>query len=198
VSRAALGLLHPQTKSGKKADRAIARIRPVMSQSTTPISAEMRERVVRKLTVMVGVSVTAQAVIFLALSWVYRLIVEFGLETTARAGGEKNAGPADAIALILLVALELFTALAVSFIASRRLLRSILRATPHPMKPPTRPIPWASLSAAIAIAVILALMHAAGQDLSPALGWTFEIVRDAAIVALFWIGSVRAVGPKVA
>jgi hypothetical protein len=168
-----------------------------MSQSTTPISTEMRERVVRKLTAMVGVSVTAQAVIFLALSWVYRLIAQFGLEAAARAGGAKNAGATDAIALILLVALELFTALAIGFIASRRLLRAILRATPHPMKPPTRPIPWASLSAAIAIVVVSILMHAADQDQSPAVGWTFEIARDAAVVALFWIGSVRAIGPQV-
>jgi len=169
-----------------------------MSKSkATPISAEMRERVVRRLTAMVGVSVTAQVVIFLALSWAYRLIIQFGLETAARTGGGSGAGAFDAIAVALLIALELFTALAVGFIASRRLLRAILRATPHPMKPPTRPIPWASLAAAIAIAVVSALAHAAGQDPTAPLGWMFEIVRDAAIVALFWIGSVRAVGPKV-
>jgi len=169
-----------------------------MSQPTTPISAQMRERVVRTLTTLVGVSVTAQAVIFLALSWAYRLIVQIGLEAVARASGGKMAGATDLIATILLLALELVTALAVGFIASRRLLRSILRATPHPMKPPTRPIPWASLSAAIAIVVVSILAHASGQDPMPSVGWTFEIVRDAAVVALFWIGSVRAMGPRVA
>ena len=169
-----------------------------MSQSTTPASAQMRERVVRRLTAMVGVSVTAQTVIFLALSWAYRFISQYGLEAVARASGGKMAGATDLIATILLLVLELFTALAVGFIASRRLLRSILRATPPPMKPPTRPIPWASLSAAIAIVVISILAHASGQDPMPSVGWTFEIARDAAVVALFWIGSVRAVGPRVA
>lgn len=147
---------------------------------------------------MVGVSVTAQAVIFLALSWAYRSIVQFALEAAQRASGGRMPA-VDVVAAMLLLALELFTALAVGFIASRRLLSSILRATPHPMKPPTRPIPWASLSAAIAIAVISILAHAAdiGQLSAAWFGWAYEIVRDAAVIALFWVGSVRALGPKV-
>src|SRR5689334_2703946 len=96
-----------------------------MSQSTTPISTAVRERVVRSLAAAVAVSIALQAIIFLALSWVYRFIAQLAIGALARANGGTAPAAGGIAAALLLLALDLFTALAVGFIASRRLLRRI-------------------------------------------------------------------------
>lgn len=165
----------------------------------TTITQEARQRVVQRLTAMVGISVAVQAVAFLCLSWAYRYATQFVLDAVARANGSQPSQAASGVAAAIVVALELFTALAVGFFAARRLLRGIVRATPHPMKPPTRPIPWAALSAAGVIVVFSILTFASNSEplAVPWFGWFFELVRDGGIVALFWIAAVRAIGPKV-
>jgi hypothetical protein len=173
-------------------------IRLGMAKTTTSISSGLRSRVVKRLTAMVGISVVLQAVIFLALSWGYRLIAQLLVETAARMSGGRPSAAGEGVAAAIVVALDLFTALAVGFFGARRLLRFIVRATPHPMKPPTRPIPWAALSAAGLVAAISMLAFASHVQPLGTLwfGWTFELLRDAAIVALFWFAAVRAVRPR--
>lgn len=158
----------------------------------------MRNRVLQRLTTSVGISVVAQAAIFLALAWSYRIAAHAALEMLARTNEGRSSPTADGIAAVLMVALDLFVALAVGFFGARRLLRSIVRATPHPMKPPTRPITWAALSAAGLVVAFSILAYASNaQPLTvPWFGWAFELLRDAAIAVLFWFAAARAIAPK--
>jgi hypothetical protein len=148
---------------------------------------------------MAAYSVALQAVVFLALAWAYRFAARLILEAAAHANGDHSSAVADGIAAAVVVALDLFCALAVGFFGARWLLRAIVRATPHPMKPPTRPIAWVALSAAGVVVAFMILSYAyKNEPLSvPWFGWAFELLRDAAIVALFWIAAIRVVRPRV-
>ena len=172
-----------------------------MSKASTTAATDARNRVVRRLAGTMAASVAVQAATILVLAWAYRSAAQFALDALASANRGKPADGADAIAAAMVVALELFTALAVGFFAARGLLRAIVRATPHPMKPPTRPIPWASLCAGGIVAAVDILTFASNAHNSGAplwFGWTFELLRDAAIVALLWIAALRAVERKTA
>lgn len=163
-----------------------------MSKTQASATASTRDRAVRRLASTVAFSVALQAAAFLLLAWLERWCARLALDMLARSQGSLTTA-SDAIVAVLLVILELFTALVVSYIGARRLLRAIVRATPHPMRPPTRPIPWAALCAGgIATAVSILTFASSGQQAAaPWFGWVFEIVRDAAVVALFWFAAVR-------
>ena len=168
-----------------------------MSKTSAPISSEMRSRTVARLATLAAYAVVMQAVAFIALSWLYRFVMRAALEAFARSDGGQTPQAVEGIAAAIAVVLDLFTALAVSFFANRWLLRSIVRATPHPMRPPTRPIPWAALSAAAVIVAFSVLAYAASDEplTMPLFGWMFELTRDAAVAALFWFAATRVVRP---
>lgn len=155
--------------------------------------SDVRERAVRRLAGMSALSVAVQAALFLILAALYRVFARLALDALANAAHGSPPAGADAIAATAVLALELFTALAIGFFAARRLLKAIVRATPHPMKPPTRPIPWMSLAAGGIVAVIGVLDFArqplAYQDWS---AWSVELARDAAIAVIFWYAAWRA------
>src|SRR5438477_597236 len=98
---------------------------PAADARRTPsaTSAE-RNSVLRRLSRLFGLSIAGQALIFLALSWSYRLLAQWILEAVARAMAGKLTAAAEIVAALCVVALELFTALAIGFFAARRLTRS--------------------------------------------------------------------------
>ena len=140
-----------------------------------------------------------QIVLFLVLAWLYRSIaaIALGAIDNASSGQADRIGSVVAVALVLV--LDLFTALAIAWFVSRRLLWFIVRVTPHPAKPPTRPIPFISLCAGVIVAVVSIIAFVSGGPVTTASGaaWIVELLREAAIVALFWFGALRAVGPTV-
>ena len=165
-----------------------------MVSKTQPYTdTDARERVVRKLFGMFALSVVIQAALFLALGALYRLGAQFAVDTIANASQGRPPSGAIAIAALVILVLELFTALAIGFFAARRLLSAVVRATPHPMKPPTRPIPWASLCAGGIVAVINVLGFARQPLLvQPWWAWLVELVRYIGIALLFWYAAARA------
>jgi hypothetical protein len=170
-----------------------------MSKTQPFTDADARERVVRKLFGMFALSVVIQAALFLALAALYRLAARFALDTIANASHGSPPAGADATAALIVLVLELFTALVIGFFAGRRLLSAVVRATPHPMKPPTRPIPLASLYAGGIVAVISVLDFAR----QPLLGqswpaWVVELVRDIGIAVLFWYAAARSMTARKA
>lgn len=152
---------------------------------------DVRERAVRRLAGMTAFSVIAQAALFLILNALYRFGARFTLDAIANASNGSPPPGADAIAAAIVVALELLTALVIGFFAARRLLVAIVRATPHPMKPPTSPIPWASLCAGGIVAVI-SVLEFARQPLQEWSGWSVELLRDVAIAVIFLYAAWRA------
>ena len=163
-----------------------------MSKSSTGV-VSARDRVVRRLAATVALSVALQAAAFLLLAWIERWCAGLILDAIARSAHGALATGSDAIVAAILLVVELFTALVVGFVGARRLLRSIVRATPHPMQPPTKPIPWAAACAGGIVAAVSILTFASSvQPLaSPGFGWSFEILRDAAVIALFWFAATR-------
>ena len=169
-----------------------------MPRRTTTAPTRDRTRVVQRLTTLAAFAAAAQAVIYLVLAFAYRFAA--GAVLGALNGqGAQNSQATEGAAALLVMALDLFFALAVGFFGARWLLRAIVRATPHPMKPPTRPILWVALSAAfVAVAFLILAFAASNQSLAaPGFGWAFELIRDAAIVVLFRYAAARAIGPKV-
>lgn len=168
-----------------------------MSKSQPFTDAGARERVVRRLAGMFAISVIIQAVLFLVLVALYRLGARFALGTIANASQGSLPAGADAVAALVVLLLELFTALVIGFFAARRLISAIVRATPHPMKPPTRPIPWASLCAGGIVTVVGVLDFARQPLLEQAWSaWFVELVHDIGIALLFWYAAVRALGVR--
>ena len=162
----------------------------------TKAPADARTRAVRRLSTVFGWSIVFQAAVFLAIAWSYRALAQLILDFAARASGGSPGAYAAILAATVVVLLDLFLALLVGFFGARWLLRAIVRATPHPMKPPTRPIPWASLCAGALVAVVSMLVLAAKTTPLSTLwaAWSFEVLRDAAVVALFWYAAQRVLG----
>ena len=168
-----------------------------MSKSQPFTDADARERVVRRLAGMFAISVVIQAALFLALAALYRFAARFALDTIANASQGSPPAGADAVAALVVLLLELFTALVIGFFAARRLISAVVRATPHPMKPPTRPIPWASLCAGGIVAVVGVLDFARQPLLEQAWSaWFVELVRDIGIALLFWYAAARAMSVR--
>ena len=158
---------------------------------------DARAAAVRRLTSAFGVSVFAQAVSFLAIVFVLHFAAHAILDASAASGG---VAPSAGVALAAVIAefvIALFFALFISFVASRRLVYAIVRATPPPSKPPVRPVPFAALCAAAIVVAVSLAVFAASPDAFAAggLGWLIQLVREAAFVGAFWIGSTRAVFP---
>lgn len=169
-----------------------------MSKTQQYTETSERERVVRKLFGMFALSVVIQAALFLVLAALYRLGARFALDTIASASQGSPPAGADAIAALVVLVLELFSALLIGFFAARKLLSVVVRATPHPMKPPTRPIPFASLYAGGIIAVIGVLDFARQPLLEQAWSaWLVEIVRDVGIALLFWYAATRSMTRRI-
>lgn len=170
-----------------------------MSKSQPFSDSSARERVVRKLFGMFALSVIIQAALFIALAALYRFGARFALDTIANASQGSPPAGADGIAALIVLVLDLFTALVIGFFAARRLQRAVVRLTPHPMKPPTRPIPMASLYAGGIIAVI-GVLDFARQPLlgQPWSAWLVELVRDIGIALLFWYAAARSMSPPKA
>lgn len=168
-----------------------------MSKSQPFTDAGARERVVRRLAGMFAISVVIQTTLFLALAELYRLGARFALDSIANASQGSLPAGADAVAALVVLLLELFTALVIGFFAARRLISAVVRATPHPMKPPTRPIPWASLCAGGIVAVVGVLDFARQPLLEQTWSaWFVELVHDIGIALLFWYAAVRAMGVR--
>ena len=168
-----------------------------MSKSQPFTDAGARERVVRRLAGMFAISVVIQTTLFLALAELYRLGARFALDSIANASQGSLPAGADAVAALVVLLLELFTALVMGFFAARRLVSAVVRATPHPMKPPTRPIPWASLCAGGIVAVVGVLGFARQPLLEQTWSaWFVELVHDIGIALLFWYAAVRAMGVR--
>jgi hypothetical protein len=152
---------------------------------------------VRRLAGMFAISVIVQAALFLALAALYRLGARFALDTIANASQGSLPAGADAVGALVVLLLELFTALVIGFFAARRLISAVVRATPHPMRPPTRPIPWASLCAGGIVAVVGVLDFARQPLLEQAWSaWFVELVRDVGIALLFWYAAARAMSAR--
>lgn len=157
-----------------------------------------RDRVVRRLSALFGWSIAAQAGAFLVIAWTYRLAAQALLNLTATSSRDGSSAIAAGAAAAVVVILDLFLALVVAFFGARWLLRAIVGATPHPMKPPTRPIPLASVCAGVLAVTISVFAYASKPDQHGAIwyGWLFELVRDGVVIALFWYAARRALGPK--
>jgi hypothetical protein len=181
------------TFDGLKARGFATRTCPAMSKAPTKAPADARSRAVRRLSAVFGWSIVLQAGGFLVLAWGYRALAQLILDFAARAAGGQPSATAEGIAGATIVLLDLFVALLAGFVGARWLLRAIVRATPHPMKPPTRPIPLASLCAGAVVATVSILVFVARSAAFGSLwaNWSLELLRDAAIVALFWFASRR-------
>lgn len=168
-----------------------------MRKSDTYAGSDVRERAVRRLAGLSAMSVVVQAALFLVLAALYRYGAQLALDALANASNGSPPAGADAIVAGAVILLELFTALAIGFFAARRLLVAIVRATPHPMKAPTRPVPLVSLCAGGIVAVIGVLAFARQPFLAePWSAWSFEVLRDAAVAAIFWYAAWRAVANR--
>jgi hypothetical protein len=167
-----------------------------MSKVPASAPSSARSRLVRRLSALVGWSVLLQAAAFLLIAWSYRFAAQALLDAVARSRGAPVSAAAEVGTAIFVVLLDLFLALLIGFFGARWLLRSIVRATPPPNKPPTRPIPWASLCAAALIATIsiLALASKAEPLASPLFSWAIELFKDGAVFWLFWYAARRVVG----
>jgi hypothetical protein len=168
-----------------------------MAKTPSASSIEARAKVVRKLSALFGWSAALQAATFIAAAWTYRYLAQVLLDWIGRTSATGPSSVADAIGNAIIVALDLFFAALIGFVGARRLLKSIVRATPHPMKPPTKPVPLAGLCAAAVVVVFSMLEYAGTPHLAAteALGWIFELLRDAAVVWLFWFAARRAIAP---
>lgn len=168
----------------------------------TPKGAQpsARTKTVARLSSLFGWSITLQAAIFLAIDIAMRYGARVLVEGIAR-GNSGTWFAVDAVVTIaiVVVAADLFFAAMIGFMGARRLLWAIVRATPHPMQAPTQPIPIAALCAAAVVAVI-SIMRFASTAQPPStliFGWALELVRDAAIVWLFWFAARRATARSV-
>jgi hypothetical protein len=159
-----------------------------------------RDRVVRRLSALFGWSIAAQAGAFLAIAWIYRLAAQALLDLAAGSTGDRSSALAAGGAAAAVILLDLFLSLVVGFFGARWLLRAIVRATPHPMKPPVQPIPLASLCAAVLAVTVSVFVYASRPDPQSAswYGWLIELARDGAVIVLFWYAARRAVRPKAA
>jgi hypothetical protein len=180
--------------------RALPRTCLAMAKGVSSDQMTERNRVVRRLSALFGWSIAAQAGAFLAIAWMYRLAAQALLDLTASSTGDRSSAFAAGGVAAVVVLLDLFLSLVVGFFGARRLLRAIVRTTPHPMKPPVQPIPLASLCAAVLAVTVSVFVYASRPDRQSGTwyGWLVELARDGAVIVLFWYAARRAVRPKAA
>jgi len=158
-----------------------------MAKGKTPRVADARTRAVRDISGIFAWAVAIQAAAFLAIS----ISIAFATGLLAQAMANATNGAAALALLALDWVIDLVLALVIGYAGARRLLRALVRATPHPAKPATQLIPLAAFCAALLAVAVLVLLDA--QLPQSVLGWTIEAGRDAAIVAIFWFSASRVV-----
>jgi hypothetical protein len=164
--------------------------------ATEPIAAaQRRKQVVGKISSLFFIAIAMQTVAFLAPSWAYHFAANALLQALSTSSGI----PSPAIALVtalVLIALDLFLALVVGFFGARWLYRHIVRATPKTMKPPVRPVPFASVCAGAVVVTVSIISIVSQPRVGGAAAWGFVLFREAAVFALLWHAALRAVRPK--
>jgi hypothetical protein len=156
-------------------------------------SEQRRSRLVGRLVWLFAFSVLAQAVVFIAIVAVYRIIA--GKMLAAFAGDAGSLRIWAIVAVVVQFALEAFLALAIGFFAARRLAGAIARQASGAKRPPIQAVPYAAACAA-ALIVTYSLLEFAVKPQTGAGAWIILIVEDAAIAYLLFFAARRALRPR--
>lgn len=158
-----------------------------------------RNRLIQRLSTTFALGVALQAIVYLAVAWAYRFLGNLLVDSSARASQGQSAPAAEGIAAVVILLLDLFLALLVGFFGARRLYVALAKAAPKAQRPPVQPVPLAALCAGGIVAAASILIFAASSVAlrNAWLGWTLELLRDAAVVGLFWYAAQRSLHPSL-